>query len=106
MGKNYFLNKSALLAYKSHGAAYAAHSLKSVFDINALDLKAVAKAFGFTVPPRVDLRVSASKKSARSGNDKFGYQQKTRKELTWPKSSRKSRRGRTIRDSSSSRVEW
>ena len=41
--KNYFLNKSALLAYKSYVAAYAAHSLKSVFDINALDLKAVAK---------------------------------------------------------------
>jgi len=77
--KNYFLNKSALLAYKSYVAAYAAHSLKSVFDINALDLKAVAKAFGFTVPPRVDLRVSASKKSARSGNDKFGYQQKNKK---------------------------
>jgi len=74
--KNYFLNKSALLAYKSYVAAYAAHSLKSVFDINALDLKAVAKAFGFTVPPRVDLRVSASKKSARGGNDKFGYQKK------------------------------
>lgn len=77
--KNYFLNKSALLAYKSYVAAYAAHSLKSVFDINALDLKAVAKAFGFTVPPRVDLRVSASKKSARGGNDKFGYQQKNKK---------------------------
>jgi len=72
--KNYFLNKSALLAYKSYVAAYAAHSLKSVFDINALDLKAVAKAFGFTVPPRVDLRVSASKKSTRGGNDNFGYQ--------------------------------
>jgi len=74
--KNYFLNKSAMLAYKAYVAAYAAHSLKSVFDVNALDLKAAAKAFGFTVPPRVDLRVSASKKSARGGNDKFGYQQK------------------------------
>jgi len=80
--KNYFLNKSALLAYKSYVAAYAAHSLKSVFDINALDLKAVAKAFGFTVPPRVDLRVSASKKSARGGNDKFGYQKKKGAHMT------------------------
>jgi len=80
--KNYFLNKSALLAYKSYVAAYAAHSLKSVFDINALDLKAVAKAFGFTVPPRVDLRVSASKKSSRAGNDKFGYQKKKGAHMT------------------------
>jgi len=80
--KNYFLNKSALLAYKSYVAAYAAHSLKSVFDINALDLKAVAKAFGFTVPPRVDLRVSASKKSSRGGNDKFGYQKKKGAHMT------------------------
>jgi len=79
--KNYFLNKSALLAYKSYVAAYAAHSLKSVFDINALDLKAAAKAFGFTVPPRVDLRVSASKKS-RSGGDNFGYQKKKGAQMT------------------------
>jgi len=79
--KNYFLNKSALLAYKSYVAAYAAHSLKSVFDINALDLKAAAKAFGFTVPPRVDLRVSASKKS-RSGGDNFGYQKKKGAHMT------------------------
>merc|ERR1711872_530752 len=82
IAKNYFLNKSALLAYKSYVAAYAAHSLKSVFDINALDLKAVAKAFGFTVPPRVDLRVSASKKSSRAGNDKFGYQKKKGAHMT------------------------
>lgn len=73
--KNYFLHKSAQLAYKSYVAAYAAHSLKSVFDINALDLKSVAKAFGFTVPPRVDLRVSASKKSSRGGEN-FGFQKK------------------------------
>jgi len=80
--KNYFLHKSAQLAYKSYVAAYAAHSLKSVFDINALDLKAVAKAFGFTVPPRVDLRVSASKKTGRGGKESYGFQKKKGAQMT------------------------
>lgn len=53
--KNYFLHKSAQEAYKSYVRAYASHSLKNTFDINELDLQLVAKSFGFSVPPYVDL---------------------------------------------------
>ena len=53
--KNYFLHKSAQDAYKSYVRAYASHSLKQIFDVNSLDLTAVAKSFGFKVAPYVDL---------------------------------------------------
>lgn len=38
--------------------AYDSHSLKSIFDVNTLDLIAVAKSFGFSAPPFVDLPIS------------------------------------------------
>lgn len=38
--------------------AYAQHGLKEVFNVHALDMLAVAKSFGFTVPPKVQLRMS------------------------------------------------
>lgn len=58
--KNYYLNKSAKEAYRSYLQAYASHSLKKIFDINELDLKKVAAAFGFTVPPNVNITVGSS----------------------------------------------
>ncbi len=54
--QNYYLNKSAKEAYKSCIRAYDSHSLKDIFSVNQLDLRAVAKSFGFTVPPFVELR--------------------------------------------------
>lgn len=33
--------------------SYASHSLKHIFNVHDLDLLAVAKSFGFTVPPKV-----------------------------------------------------
>ncbi|GMH84317.1 hypothetical protein TL16_g09887 [Triparma laevis f. inornata] len=57
--KNYYLNKGARDAYRSYLMAYASHSMRDVFNVHALDLVAVAKAFGFTTPPRVDLAFSA-----------------------------------------------
>uniref|UniRef100_A0A171AY16 Atp-dependent rna helicase pitchoune n=1 Tax=Triatoma infestans TaxID=30076 RepID=A0A171AY16_TRIIF len=45
------------------------------FDISTLNLTKVAKSFGFTVPPAVDLHVSASKHSRprkRTGGGGFG----------------------------------
>ncbi|KAI9324079.1 ATP-dependent RNA helicase DDX18 [Zopfochytrium polystomum] len=36
----------------TRSAAYASHALKKVFDVNQLDLQKVARAFGFTVPPK------------------------------------------------------
>ncbi|MCJ1310040.1 ATP-dependent RNA helicase ddx18 [Agyrium rufum] len=60
IGQNYYLNKSAKDGYRSYLQAYASHSLRSVFDVNKLDLIKVAKSFGFTTPPRVDISLGAS----------------------------------------------
>ena len=53
--KNYYLHNSAKDGYQSYLKAYASHSLKSVFNVEHLDLQKIAKAFGFTVPPSVTL---------------------------------------------------
>ncbi|KAF2119375.1 ATP-dependent RNA helicase HAS1 [Lophiotrema nucula] len=60
IGKNYFLNKSAKDGYRSYLQAYASHSLRSVFNVHALDLVKVAKSFGFSTPPRIDISLGAS----------------------------------------------
>ncbi|KAF2731995.1 ATP-dependent RNA helicase HAS1 [Polyplosphaeria fusca] len=60
ISKNYFLHKSAKDGYKSYLMAYASHSLRSVFDVKKLDLVKVAKSFGFSTPPRVDITLGAS----------------------------------------------
>jgi len=64
--KNYYLRGSALNGYRSYLQSYASHSLKNIFDVNVLDLQKVAKAFGFTVPPNVNVNISASGKTDRS----------------------------------------
>jgi ATP-dependent RNA helicase DDX18/HAS1 len=58
--KNYYLNRSAKDAYRSYLLSYASHSLKHIFNVNALDLPSVSKGFGFSVPPRVNLNISAT----------------------------------------------
>ena len=55
--KNYYLHKSAREAYRSYLQAYASHQHKAIFNVNALDLQRVAPAFGFLVPPRVNLSI-------------------------------------------------
>ena len=55
--KNYYLHKSARDGYRSYLQAYASHSLKTVFNVNNLDLQKVARAFGFAVPPSVNLSI-------------------------------------------------
>jgi len=62
--KNYFLHMSAKEAYKAYVRSYASHSMKTVYDVNTLDIQQVAKSFGFRVAPFVDLGVSAGKKFA------------------------------------------
>lgn len=61
LSKNYYLNQSAREGYKSYVRAYASHSLK-VFNVQSLDLKKVAKSFGFETPPWVDLDVVGVRK--------------------------------------------
>lgn len=60
ISQNYYLNQSAKDGYRSYLHAYASHSLRSVFDINKLDLTKVARSFGFSTPPRIDLTLGAS----------------------------------------------
>lgn len=53
--KNYYLNRSARDGFASYLQAYASHSLKQIFDINAIDLVKVGRSFGFSVPPHVNI---------------------------------------------------
>lgn len=94
IGKNYYLNKvsrptsvpqpcqrlihvqSAKDGYRSYLQAYASHSLRSVFNIHNLDLKKVAKGFGFSVPPKVDINLGASMKKPDNARRAYGSQPK------------------------------
>jgi ATP-dependent RNA helicase DDX18/HAS1 len=72
------LLQSAKEGYRSYLQAYASHSLRSVFDVNKLDLVKVAKSFGFPTPPRVDITLGASmsrdKKQQQQGRRNYGSQ--------------------------------
>ncbi|KAI9828831.1 MAG: ATP-dependent RNA helicase [Sarea resinae] len=78
IGQNYYLNKSAKDGYRSYLQAYASHSLRSIFDVNKLDLVKVAKSFGFSTPPRVDITLGASmardRKEQGGGRRAYGSQ--------------------------------
>lgn len=65
ISKNYYLNKSAKDGYRSYLQAYASYTLKSIFDVNNLDLAKVAKSFGFAIPPSVNINVGSGSKSSR-----------------------------------------
>ena len=58
-------------AYKAYVRAYSSHSMKTVYDVNTLDIQSVAKSFGFRVAPFVDLGVSAGKRFATKRKDSF-----------------------------------
>lgn len=60
MSKNYFLSQSGKEAFKSFIRAYDSHQLKTIFNLAQLDLQQVAKSFGFTQPPAVDLSKSST----------------------------------------------
>ncbi|KAJ9499413.1 ATP-dependent RNA helicase [Exophiala xenobiotica] len=78
ISQNYYLNKSAKDGYRSYLQAYASHSLRSVFDVNKLDLVKVAKSFGFSTPPRVDIQLGASmhRDKKQGGRRSYGSQPK------------------------------
>ncbi|KAI9368781.1 ATP-dependent RNA helicase has1 [Aspergillus egyptiacus] len=80
IGQNYYLNKSAKEGYRSYLQAYASHSLRSVFDVHKLDLVKVAKGFGFSTPPRIDIQLGSSlsrdKKQQQQGRRHYGAQPK------------------------------
>ncbi len=75
ISKNYYLHQSERDGYRSYLQAYASYSLKNIFDINKLDLRKVGKAFGFAVPPKVNISIGTSLKAgkkARRGGDGSG----------------------------------
>ncbi|KOB73007.1 Pitchoune [Operophtera brumata] len=74
ISRNYFLNQSAKEAFKSYLRAYDSHHLKTIFDIDTIDMAKVSKSFGFTVPPAVELKVaSKGPTQKRKGGGGFGY---------------------------------
>ncbi|KAJ0177836.1 hypothetical protein K1T71_006709 [Dendrolimus kikuchii] len=74
ISRNYFLNQSAKEAFKSYLRAYDSHHLKTIFDIDTIDLAKVSKSFGFTVPPAVELKVaSKGPPQKRKGGGGYGY---------------------------------
>ncbi|XP_014283069.1 uncharacterized protein [Halyomorpha halys] len=82
IGTNYALNLAAKDAFKSCVRSYDSHHLKKVYDINNLDLTKLAKTFGLTVPPRVDLNINSFKGTRprqRIGGDGFGKQQRDKR---------------------------
>jgi len=83
--KNYYLHTAARDAYRSYIQAYASHSLKDCYDVHSLDLQKVAKSFGFTNPPKVDLnlRDSGMRIRKRSGGGLGGIGKKGRKQLNY-----------------------
>jgi len=65
VSKVYCLHKLAREAYRSFIQCYAQQK-KPVFDVYKLDLKSVAKSFGFAVPPNVNLANVSLKASKRA----------------------------------------
>lgn len=63
IGRNHLLHQCAKEGYKAYLQAYASHHLKTVYDVDKLDLVKVGKSFGFQVPPRVDIRIGTVKAS-------------------------------------------
>lgn len=67
---NFWLHQSAKDGYRSYLQAYASHHLKTVYQIDKLDLVKVAKSFGFEVPPKVNITIGASGKSIEKKHKK------------------------------------
>jgi ATP-dependent RNA helicase DDX18/HAS1 len=69
ISKNHYLNTSARDGYRSYLQSYASYSLKKIFDVNSLDLAKVGKAFGFSVPPKVNISVGSVKGGKKGKED-------------------------------------
>lgn len=82
ISKNYFLHQSAKEAYKGYLRAYDSHHLKTIFDIHTLDVAKVCLAFGFKIPPAVDLIASkpiGDRMAKRKNNDRHDKNMKKTK---------------------------
>ena len=79
--KNYYLHRSAQDGYRSYLQAYASYSLKKIFDVNKLDLVKVGKAFGFSVPPRVNITVGSAGGDSNANHSKGKKRRRDEMEL-------------------------
>ena len=70
--KNYYLHQAAKEAYRSYILAYNSHGLKDAFNVHQLDLNGVAKAFGFSRPPRVNVNIESKAAHTRRGAKSSG----------------------------------
>lgn len=71
VAKNYALHIAARDAYRAYIQAYAAHSLKDIFNVHDLDVHGIAVAFGFTNPPFVQLTTDLPKKHMKKRHPLF-----------------------------------
>jgi ATP-dependent RNA helicase DDX18/HAS1 len=62
---NYLLNQSAKDGYRAYLQAYASHGLKTVYQIDKLDLKKVASSFGLDQVPKVNLSIGSTKSAKK-----------------------------------------
>jgi ATP-dependent RNA helicase DDX18/HAS1 len=69
ISSNYYLHQSALEGYRSYLQAYASYSLKRIFDVHSLDLAAVGRAYGFKVPPKVNIGIGGSLKGKQAASN-------------------------------------
>jgi ATP-dependent RNA helicase DDX18/HAS1 len=65
--KNYYLHQSAKDGFRSYLQSYASYSHKKIYDVHALDLAKVAKAFGFAVPPKVNIKMGGGESERVKG---------------------------------------
>jgi ATP-dependent RNA helicase DDX18/HAS1 len=66
MSKNYYLYQSSRDAYRGYVLSYQSHSLKDCYDVYKLDLQRVAKSFGFSAPPKINLNLKPNPKTKSS----------------------------------------
>ena len=55
-----------LILFLKYLHAYNSHTLKDVYDVHGLDLRGVAKSFGFDNPPKVTLMLKPNQKEGGS----------------------------------------
>ncbi|GAA5977090.1 hypothetical protein JCM11641_001297 [Rhodosporidiobolus odoratus] len=65
ISKNYYLHQSARDGFRAYIQSYASYSLKTIFDVTQLDLTKVARAFGFSTAPSVNINVGRSVKGKK-----------------------------------------
>ncbi|KAI5191194.1 ATP-dependent RNA helicase DDX18/HAS1 [Nematocida minor] len=62
ISSNYYLEKGAKEALRGYLQAYSGHKLKRVFDASKIELNKIARSFGLSSMPKIDLTICARSK--------------------------------------------